>query len=297
MALASRTSTVVVIACACWSSGCQRDDDLIAALSPTALGGAAQAGNSSAGFGSGGSGGDAGVASPCALPLADAAALARYDFEDPDGAITLVDAHGLQDARLEGGTFTSVPGPDGCGRAISFATAGVFASIPNLPAWDLNEGSVDFWFRVPDVVDSAYGVLGRDRIGTDLPGHLSIWLTPDRSVTARLQGATQLATICSEETLPLGQWVHLGFNFGAAGSELWVDRKLATRTGDPRIETIVPECGGITPDGIAGNQQPWVLGFDTSRSGDVLEGLLQHFDGGALDALQISAVRRDFSKP
>jgi hypothetical protein len=130
-----------------------------------------------------------------------------------------------------------------------------------------------------------------------LASHLSVWLTPDRTVTVRLQGATQLATMCSEDALALGQWVHVGFNFGAAGSELWVDHKLATRTGDPRIETVVPECGGTTPDGIAGNEQPWVLGFDTSRSGDVLDGLLQHFDGGALDALQISPVRRDFSKP
>ncbi len=298
-----RTSAAVVIACAYWLSGCRRDDDLIAALNSSALGGAAQAGNASggaSGSANGGSAGDAGSAvavSPCALPAGETAALARYDFEDAEGATTLIDAQGLQDAALHGGTFTSVPGPDGCGRAMSFAANGVFAVVPNVPAWDLTEGSVDFWFRVPDVVDKAYGVLGRDRVGTDLPGHLSVWLTPDRTVTLRLQGATQLATMCSEDALSLGQWVHVGFNFGAGGSELWVDRKRAARTGDPRIATVVPACGGTTPDGIAGNEQPWVLGFDTSRSGDVLDGLLQHFDGGALDALQISGVQRDFSKP
>ncbi len=297
MARSLRASAIFAIACAFWSSGCRRDDDLIAVLNSSALGGAEQAGN--AGVGGSGSGGEAGGAvtpSPCALPVGETAALARYDFEDADGSTTLADAHGLQDAQIEGGSFASVAGPDGCGRALSFAAAGVFAQVPNLPAWDLSEGSVDFWFRVPDLVDKAYGVLGRDRIGTDLPGHVSVWLTRDRTVTVRLQGATQLATMCSEQPLALGQWVHVGFNFGAAGSELWVDRKLATRTGDPRIDTVVPACGGTTPDGIAGNEQPWVLGFDTSRSGAVLDGLVQHFDGGALDALQISAVRRDFSK-
>ncbi len=311
MARAWRTRAVVMMACAHCSSGCRRDDDLIAALNPTVLGGAPQAGSSAVGANAGGgdvnaggmNGGSTGEAgngmtpSPCALPVGETAALARYDFEDANGATTLRDAHGLQDARLEGGSFTSVAGPDGCGRAISFEAAGVFAVVPNLPAWDLAEGSVDFWFRVPDVVDKAYGVLGRDHVGTDLPGHLSVWLTADRTVTVRLQGATQLATLCSEQALALGRWAHVGFNFGATGSELWVDHQRAARTGDPRIETVVPECGGTTPDGIAGNEQPWVLGFDTSRSGDRLDGLLQHFDGGALDALQISAVRRDFSKP
>ena len=88
-----------------------------------------------------------------------------------------------------------------------------------------------------------------------------------------------------------------GFNFGAPGTELYVDGQLATRTGDPRVETVVPECGGTTTDGIAGNEQPWVLGYDTSRSGDALDGLIQHFDQGCLDAFSISAARRDFQAP
>jgi hypothetical protein len=301
MRRALRSSAALITVASVLLVGCTRDDDLIAVLkvsaSGTASGGSAAGSPAGAGAPGGGGSGAVVMPSPCALRAGEAAPLSRYDFEDPESATTLVDAQGLQDAVLTGGTFTSTPGPEGCGRAISFVDAGVFAVISHLPAWDLETGSVDFWFRVPDAVDKAYGILGRDRVGTDLPGHLSVWLTADRTVTLRLQGATAHATQCSEEPLSLGQWVHVGFNFGAPGSELWVDGKLSLRTGDPRIETIVPECGGTTTDGIAGNEQPWVLGFDTSRSGDALDGLLQHFDGGALDALQISPVRRDFSKP
>ena len=95
---------------------------------------------------------------------------------------------------------------------------------------------------------------------------------------------------------------HIGFGVtlrgqSAPGSELYVDGRLATRTGDSRVETVVPECGGSTTEGLSGNDQPWVLGFDTSRSGDMLDGLVSHFSGGAMDALQISAVRRDFASP
>ena len=274
--------------------GCTTADDLIATLRP--MGG--QAGEPM--VEPSGSGGMAGAAvvepSPCALEPGAMAPLARYDFEDADGATTLHDAAGLLDAQLMEGAFSPVPGPTGCGTALAFEAAGVFAQIPNLPEWDLNEGSIDFWLRVPDVAGS-YGILGRDHLGTDTTGHLSFWLTPDNTVTARLQGAVAHGTHCSEAALAPGAWVHIGFNFGAPGSELWVDGVLAARTGDPRIETIVPECGTTTNDGIAGNEQPWVLGYDTSRSGDALDGLLQHFDGGAIDALQISLGRRDFQRP
>ena len=253
--------------------GCQTDDDVIATLRATA-----------------------GEPSPCALTPGEMAALARYDFEDAAGATTLHDARGLADAQLVDGTFAPIAGPAGCGSALAFGDAGLFAQIPNLPSWDLDEGSVDFWLRAPDAA-GAYGVLGRDQLGTDSPGHFSVWLTPDNTVTLRLQGATAHGTHCTDAALAPGQWAHVGFNFGGAGSELWVEGVLGTRTGDPRIETIVPECGTTTTDGIAGNEQPWVLGFDTSRSATALDGLLQHFSGGAIDALQISAVRRDFSKP
>jgi hypothetical protein len=263
---------------------CERPDDVIATLAA-----------------SGGQMIDQGGApsiemSPCALASGESAALARYDFEDAAGSTTLRDAHSLMDAQLQAGSFAPVPGPPGCGSALGFGSEGLFAQIPNQPAWDLELGSVDFWVRVPEV-SGTYGVVSRDHLGTDLSGHLSFWITPDNTVTARLQGAAVHATHCSAAPLAAGQWVHVGLNFGAPGSELFVDGQLATRTGDPRVETIVPECGGSTPDGVAGNEQPWVLGFDASRSGDMLDGLLSHFSGGALDALQISAVRRNFQRP
>lgn len=236
------------------------------------------------------------VVSPCALAAGATPALSRYDFEDAEGATTLRDSRGLADAQVTGGAFASTPGPAGCGNALFFGANGLYAVIPNLPEWDLDEGSIDFWFRVPNATGT-YGILGRDHQGTDLPGHFSVWLTAERTVTLRLQGAGAVATVCSAEPLAVGEWVNVGVNFGPLGSELWVDRKLALRTGDPRVETVVPECGGTTYDGIAGNEQPWVLGFDTSRSGDMLDGLLQHFDEGAIDALQISAERRNFQAP
>ena len=269
--------------------GCERPDDVIATVKAT--------GGQMIDQGGAGQGGMPPVEmSPCALPDGETAALARYDFEDAAGSVTLHDAHALADAQVMGGSFAPVPGPQGCGNALGFGTEGLFAEIPNLPAWDLDTGSVDFWFRVPDVAGT-YGILGRDHVGTDTPGHLSFWVTPDSTVTARLQGATVHATHCTEAALAAGRWVHVGFNFGPPGSELYVDGQLAARTGDSRVETVIPECGGSTTEGLSGNEQPWVLGFDTSRSGDMLDGLVSHFSGGAVDALQISAVRRNFAMP
>jgi hypothetical protein len=253
--------------------GCHRPDDVIATLKTIDV-----------------------PVSPCALPAGQSSALSRFDFEDAAGAVALRDAHGLSAAELVGGSFVPAAGPEGCGTALGFDNASLMAEILNMPAWDLDAGSVDFWVRMPNVAGT-YGVLGRDQVGTDLPGHLSFWITPDSTITARLQGATVHATHCTDRALAPGQWAHVGFNFGPPGSELYVDGQLATRTGDSRVETVVPECGGTTSEGIAGNEQPWILGFDTSRLGDGLEGLLSHFTGGAIDAFQISAARRDFRAP
>ena len=280
--------------CGAWALGlaalgCTTSDDLIATLKATG-------GQTTEPGGAGAGGAPGGEVSPCALKSGEVVALSRFDFEDAEGALTLHDAQGLADAQVMDGAFSPEPGPEGCGSALGFGSAGLFAQIGNLPNWDLDAGSVDFWFRVPNLAGT-YGILGRDHVGTDLPGHFSVWLTPDSTVTLRLQGATAHATHCTDVALPPGHWAHVGFNFGPPGSELYVDGKLAARSGDSRVETVVPECGGSTNDGIAGNEQPWVLGFDTSRSGDMLDGLLQHFSAGAIDALQISAVRRDFQAP
>jgi hypothetical protein len=220
--------------------------------------------------------------------------VALYEFDNDPAGFVIHDTTGQQDGVVLNGSSEFGAGPRGCGRSFEFGADTRYITLPDFPGWDLHSGSVDFWFRVPDQVTASLGILSRDMLGTDTPGHISFWLAPDRTVVARLQAPEGNSTRCSGSPLDVGAWAKVGFNFGPEGTELYVDGELAVRMGDSEIPTVVPTCGADTTGGTFGNDLPWALGFDTSRSSSPLQDLLSHFSGGALDAFRVSSVRRTF---
>jgi len=224
----------------------------------------------------------------------DADTLALYDMEDLTGGV-LRDLTGAHP-----GSFTGAPqavnGPPGCGSAVRFA-GGAWALVPDAPEWDLEEGSVDLWVRppAPSATGSVLGVLSRDADNTARPGHLSIFYAPDGRVGVRLQTPASHMR-CTEAAVPPGRWVHIGVNLGPPDMELYVDGVRQESTARfPLTETIVYECGTPTASGISGNDNPWTIG---ASSGGSVEGEAQpvggFLDGGAVDQLRISRVRRAF---
>jgi len=220
--------------------------------------------------------------------------VALYEFEDDPPGYVIRDTTGHQDGVVLNGSSAFGAGPSGCGRAFEFGTDTRYITLPDFPGWDLRAGSVDFWFRVPDQITESVGILSRDMLGTDTPGHISFWLAPDRTVVARLQAPEGNSTRCSASALGTGTWAKVGFNFGPEGTELYVNGELAVRMGDSGVPTVVPTCGVDTTGGTFGNDLPWALGFDSARASSPLQGLLLHFSGGALDAFRVSNVRRAF---
>jgi len=220
--------------------------------------------------------------------------VALYEFEDDPPGYVIRDTTGHQDGVVLNGSSAFGAGPSGCGRAFEFGTDTRYITLPDFPGWDLRAGSVDFWFRVPDQITESVGILSRDMLGTDTPGHISFWLAPDRTVVARLQAPEGNSTRCSASALGTGTWAKVGFNFGHEGTELYVNGELAVRMGDSGVPTVVPTCGVDTTGGTFGNDLPWALGFDSARASSPLQGLLLHFSGGALDAFRVSNVRRAF---
>jgi len=276
----------------CSLLSCSQSDDLIASYRGSSAAGAS-GGTGQAGEGAGGAG-----APPCVPddPVA-VDAIAQYRFEDDPGSVEIADSAGALSAAVTGGPSAFVPGPDGCGSAFFFGDGTTQIVVPDSPLWDLDSGSIAFWFRVPDAPLGPYGLLSRDQNGTDQPGHHAYWLAADGTVVTRLQAEPMHATRCSAEPLGAGQWVHVGFNFGPPGTELFVDGRLASRLGAPGVPTIVPDCGADTPGGIAGNDLPWRLGYDSTRADASGAGVLYHFSNGAIDELVISRTRRNFAAP
>jgi Concanavalin A-like lectin/glucanases superfamily len=237
------------------------------------------------------------LGSACVVPTGtpdDTVAL--YEFDDDPPGFVIRDATGHQDGIVLNGASEFGVGPNGCGRAFEFGADTRYITLPDFPGWDLHAGSVDFWFRVPDQVSASLGILSRDMVGTDTPGHISFWLAPDRTVVARLQDPEGLSSRCSATPLATGAWAKVGYNFGPEGTELYVNGELAVRMGDTGVPTVVPPCGADTKGGTFGNDLPWALGFDSSRSSAPLQDLLFHLSGGALAAFRVSNVRRTFGQ-
>jgi hypothetical protein len=224
--------------------------------------------------------------------------VALYTFDD-DPVGVIVDAQGANSATIVG-TVAYVDGPiPTCGPAIRFSAAVQgYGIIADDPAWQLTDGSVDFWFRASSFPPSLAGLVSRDGGGTSTPGHLGVFLDSTGRVGFRLQEMDAVETfgggVCSEAgAVALNEWNHLGLNFGSAGPELWLNGTALDAPG--MLDTVICQTGNAI--GINGNTNPWTVGINSGSSEDGT-GLpvTQPFDG-AMDHLRISAIRRDFSGP
>jgi hypothetical protein len=239
--------------------------------------------------------------SPCAT-APDADTLALYTFEDAPGTSTIKDLIGQHHGTLHGTGASRITGLPGCGSALAFPGGGsnqAFAAIPDHPAWDLAQGSVDLWLRVDSVTQGQIeGVLSRDAHQQASNGHITIGLSCGGVLVVRLQTTTASFVRCAEVTL--GQWHHLGVNFGGPDSlELFLDGHSGQFLGDVEFgATCITSyaCGGATAAGIDGNDNPWVLGAASVASTEgTIDNITAYFHG-AVDSLRISKARRAFDQ-
>lgn len=243
---------------------------------------------------------DAGPPPLCPDADDDTLALFRFQLPTPPSRV-LEDDVGRHDGMVsEPDEWRRRTGPPGCGAAIAFGTTGLYGVVPDSPEWDLDEGSIDFWFRFTAGAETHLGLLSRDAEGQALPGHVSVALSANRTLVARLQSTTDEVYLCSDAPMSPLRWHHVGLSFGAEPA-LWVDGALATGPETVRIEQPgfvddVP-CGGAFSGGISGNDNPWVIGASTTfaREGEG-QPVTSPFVNGAIDHLRISSVTRDFSR-
>lgn len=233
----------------------------------------------------------------CPDPQSDAVALYRFEAAAP-----MVDEMGVHDAMTSGGTLGSTTGPNDCGGALAFPADGnAFLWIADSPDWDLPDGSVDFWVRFDVDASAGFVALVTRDAGGNADGHFSVFRVQDGTIVARLQTVVETVHLCANTPTPEEAWTHVGVNFGAAGFELWVNGQRATRTDEvvfesPTFARTVWPCGGSLTIGLAGNDNPWILGVNGARTD---EGALTPIAGewlreGAIDHFRVSRVRRDF---
>jgi len=241
----------------------------------------------------------------CRTPLG-LSALALYRFETITAVGVLADETGKHPGALVGAKASLVAGPSGCGKALSFLgfpsdidQPTTYGAIDHSPAWNLQSGSISFWVRFDRAPGQQGGILSRDAGDQNQPGHFSIMRARDGRIIARLQRlkdeTPQQYLLCSK-IVSTGSWHRVRFDFGVPHAELYVDGKLAQETAKvatrfgSKIETNA--CGVTGPAGIAGNQNPWVIGALNSRSADGTINSPHSALAGAIDNLLISRARQ-----
>ena len=229
-------------------------------------------------------------------PDADGDTIALYRF-DPAGDLT--DSAGAHDGELNGAALQTPDGQTGCGQAVAFAAAGAsFIEVDASDDFDLAIGSIDLFVR-SGPLGTERGIFSRDAIGVG-SGHFTALLDEDGRFVVRLQavGPGNDDVLCSDAVAVPGQWHHLAINFGAPRAELFLDGAPGTTDqmvavlGNPNAECNTEHAQGIETDGL-----PWVFGAEntSSETGDT-DDVAGFFEGGAIDQVRISSVRRDFSR-
>ena len=241
---------------------------------------------------------------PAGSPVAPGT-LAFYRFDSDEEASVVEDSMAAYPGSVHG-AITRGSGREECGYALDFSTAhpdastNNFVEIPHAPAWDLPQGSVDFWVRMDSLPVPGAGLISRDAAYIEQAGHLTILLNAEGRVIVRLQrmgtDRNDRIFLCSDAPLQLSEWTHVEFRFGLPYAQLFVNGELATYAEEVTTglsgSDSTGTCGGLWIDGIDGNENPWVIGAASVASQEgAASPLSLPFETGAIDDVRIRGPR------
>ncbi len=224
---------------------------------------------------------------------------ALWRFEN-DTASMIQDEQGSPPGSVIGASveFPLEPGAP-CGRSLQASPSGAVGIAP-VPVLRIDDGSVDFFFRVGAPPPTRSGIiLSRDGSGA-IGGHLLVAYNRQGRLVVRLQeeGAVGEENLRCSEVLTPG-WVRVGINFGSPDLELFIDGIEQRWVGTTFLFANPVDCiadrfvQGLTdaPTAIsigAGNYS------STPGTNDLLRDHVE--PDWRIDEVRFSNVRRDFAQ-
>ncbi|MCK5797279.1 MAG: LamG domain-containing protein, partial [Deltaproteobacteria bacterium] len=174
----------------------------------------------------------------------------------------------------------------------------------------LKEGSIELWVKFDKEAAGIQGILSRDAIYQENGGHITLArfestvTTPSTQVLAgRLQAqitpeSNEAESIACAKASSLHTWHHVVVTFGSQTSspphddvEIYVDGVKGTNKTSKRYWLDCTHGVNQTTKGIAGNDNPWVLGASTNSSTEGKANNLGSPFVGAIDDLRIHKKR------
>lgn len=165
---------------------------------------------------------------------------------------------------------SSITGNDGSSNTDENST-GVFIEIPHHNSYASASGTISFWTMITSLGQNGkQGFFSKDAKGRGAGGHLSLY-EENGTLTVRLQSTNLDYILEGNETLVVGQWIHITFMWGRTGMSLYQDGELVASH---------PYGGGLDlTSGGLGNSESIIIGAGSwkreSGAGQGIQGFLQ----------------------
>lgn len=186
-------------------------------------------------------------------------------------------------------------GPPTCGDALQLNGAG-YLTLPHVSALDVVR-VVDFWFFVdayPGEGEPSWGLFSRDALGTENPGHVTVYFAASGRIAVRLQNDGE-SLRCTSGALLENAWHHVMVAVDGPELELIVDGTVEDGLNpvDVILDTTYSLDGGAseaTPD-FSGNGNPRTFGANTAASDEGGTVGAMGFFHGRIDNVRFSTAR------
>ncbi|MEM6549991.1 MAG: LamG-like jellyroll fold domain-containing protein [Pseudomonadota bacterium] len=143
-----------------------------------------------------------------------------------------------------------------------------FAFIKNDQLFQVAQGTIALWVRPDDLSDDAI-ILSKDAKGQGEGGHFKLGHDDDGRITIRFSegdaGGNKSWT-SSASYFEEGEWAHIAVGFDSEGLTVYVDGVKVPDFGWTRDEGNVDVPGYYKEAYLINNDEPWVIGADTSQT-------------------------------
>jgi hypothetical protein len=190
-------------------------------------------------------------------------------FDDARGGPS-VSAYQLVDHQAVLQTTTPTrAGPDGAANsALEFNGENSFAFAEHTSDLEITQGTVGLWIQ-PDDISRDSIILSKDQSGTVNGGHFRLGIEDDGRIFLRFaegDGGSNKAWTSSKAYFSEGTWTHVAVSFTEEGITVYADGVAIPDYAWYREEGNLDSPAQATEAYLLQNQEPWVLGADTSRT-------------------------------